>query len=254
MERFAKPLLGGASGGGRDLLFIHGIGVDVGSWLSIAPHLGHRHTVRLLDLPGHGDSDHIDPDREADIEALAATIVTAVDTLPPSILIGNSLGGAISLLLAVRLPQKVQGLFLLSPAGPPLDPESFKQVVGQFEITTYRQARAFLGKLFATFPYNSALLAPLVLAVWSRPGLHRLRLAFTPAGLVTAEDVRALDVPVFLSWGERDGVLPIALRDWLVEHVPRLERADPADEAKEAHSPQIERPRSVAARILRFVG
>ena len=154
----------------------------------------------------------------------------------------------------MRLPQKVQGLFLLSPAGPPLDPEIFKGVVGQFEITTYGQARGFLRKLFATFPYNSVLLAPFVLAVWSRPGLHKLRLAFTHEGLFTAEHVKAFEIPVFLSWGELDGVLPTAVRDWLVEHVPRLERADPSDEAKEAHSPQIERPRSVAARILRFVG
>ena len=59
---------------------------------------------------------------------------------------------------------------------------------------------------------------------------------------------------MYLSWGERDGVLPTAARDWLIQHVPGLQRADPADEAREAHSPQIERPRSVARRILAFVG
>lgn len=246
MERPARP----GKSGTRDLLFIHGIGVDVTNWLSMMPYLGRRHTLRLLDLPSHGASEDAE---EVDIESLSTLIVAAVDTLPPSVVIGNSLGGAIALLLATRLPAKVEGLFLLSPAGPPMDREAFEATVGQFDIKTWREARGFLGKLFATFPYNTGAIAPLVLAVWSRPTLHKLRLAFNHEGLISVEQARAMTIPVFLSWGERDGVLPSAIRDWLVEHVPGLQRADPADEATEAHSPQIERPRSVARRILRFV-
>lgn len=236
--------------GARDLLFIHGIGADVASWLSLVPYLGRRHNLRLIDLPSHGDSDDLG---EVDIEVVSQTIIEAVRTLPASIVVGNSLGGAIALLLAVRMPEKVQGLFLLSPAGVPLDREVFDAVVGQFDIKTYSQARGFLGKLFATFPYNTGMIAPFVLAVWARPSLHRLRLAFSHEGLISPDQARAIQIPVFLSWGERDGVLPSAARDWLVAHMPLLQRADPKDEALEAHSPQIERPRSVARRILSFV-
>ena len=238
-------------GSGRDLLFIHGIGVDVTSWLSIVPDLGRRHTLRLLDLPSHGESEDVEP---VDVESMSAMIVGAVDTLPASIIVGNSLGGAIALLLAVRLPAKVQGLFLLSPAGAPMEPHVFDAVIGQFEIKTYSEAREFLTRLFATFPYNSPVIAPFVLAVWARPSLHRLRLAFRHDGLISPDQARAINIPVFLSWGQRDGVLPSVVRDWLVEHIPGLQRADPDDEAQEAHSPQIERPRSVARRILKFVG
>ncbi len=239
---------------GRDLLFIHGIGADAASWVSLVPYLGRTHTLRFLDLPGHGASDDFPDEGDRLVDSLADTVVAAVEALPSSVVIGNSLGGAISLLLAVRLPSKVQSLFLLSPAGPPLDREVFEGVIGQFDIRTTSQARVFLRKLFATFPYNSVMLAPLILSVWARPGLHRLRLAFSHEGLFSADDVRKFQVPVHLSWGEQDGVLPRQARDWLLEHLPRVERADPADEAKEGHSPQIERPRSVARRILRFVG
>lgn len=249
MERFARPPREGTVLG-RDLLLIHGIGADMGHWAFLAFWLGRSHTIRLLDLPGHGASHDVEP---VDLEVLNHVMVDAIRELPPSVVVGNSLGGAIALNLAVQVPGQVQGLFLISPAGPPMEEEEFRLTIGQFDMKTYAEARAFSRRLFASFPYNLGFIAPFVLATFRRSSLRRLRSAFTREGALTEEQATALTMPVHLTWGVRDGVLPVSLRDWLIAHIPGLQRADPDDEALEAHSPQVERPRSMARRILKFI-
>ena len=231
----------------RDLLFIHGIGADLVNWAPTAFFLGRRDTIRLIDLPGHGASHDVAP---VDLDALNATILDAVTALPPSIVIGNSLGGAVALRLAVRAKDHVQALYLLSPAGPPMGPADFKETIEQFDMPTWAHGRTFVRRLSGRYPVYGPLIVPVVLRIFARPFLHQLRATFTPEGALTAAEAQAIRVPVTLSWGAKDGMLPVTLRDWLVEHIPHVERYDPHDEA---HSPQMEHPLRVARRIRRFI-
>lgn len=229
------------------ILCVHGIGADLTNWGPMVAFLGRRHTLRLLDLPGHGASEDVEP---VTLEALNAALVSAVDALPPGVIVGNSLGGAVALHLTVQRPERVRGLYLISPAGPPMPEPEFRAVVGQFDMTSWAQGTDFYYRLMGRRAWSAPLIVPVILRIFARPFLHRLRASFRAEGALDAAQARGIAVPVTLRWGARDGVLPSSLRDWLLAHVPGIEREDPPDEG---HSPQVDRPHRVAARVRAFL-
>ena len=72
-----------------------------------------------LDLPGFGDSPPR-PDGRYSIGALAQTVIALIETQKrgPVHLIGNSLGGAVSVRVAATRPELIRTLTLISPALP----------------------------------------------------------------------------------------------------------------------------------------
>ncbi|HSD51489.1 MAG TPA: alpha/beta hydrolase, partial [Candidatus Methylomirabilis sp.] len=106
--------VGGSGAGTRPtVLLIRGSGVSVRSWTNQLHGLGHALRVLAIDLPGHGESDAIS---EVRLETYANTVRGVLDALGtgPVFAAGNSLGGAVALLLAARHPDAVTGLVLVS--------------------------------------------------------------------------------------------------------------------------------------------
>jgi pimeloyl-ACP methyl ester carboxylesterase len=103
---------------GPVFLLVHGLGGSFVNWLSIAPSLAERGRVLLVDLPGFGRSPL--EGRETTVEANRALVgrVIAEVAQRPVVLIGNSMGGLISMLHASAHPQDVAGLVLVDPALP----------------------------------------------------------------------------------------------------------------------------------------
>jgi len=102
---------------GRPLLFMHGGGQTRQSW-GKALHQAAQHGYRAcaLDLRGHGESDW-SPDGHYDIDSFAADARAVLRTWDqPAVLIGASLGGLTSLIVAANPPPKVAGLILVDIA------------------------------------------------------------------------------------------------------------------------------------------
>ena len=102
---------------GRPLLFLHGGGQTRQSW-GKALHQAAQHGYRAcaLDLRGHGESDW-SPDGHYDIDSFAADARAVLRTWDqPAVLIGASLGGLTSLIVAANPPPKVAGLILVDIA------------------------------------------------------------------------------------------------------------------------------------------
>lgn len=95
-------------GTGPDVLLLHGAGASSHSWAALIPDLARDHRVIALDLPGHGWTRS--PKGRARLGDVARDIATLClqEGWSPSLIIGHSAGGAVSLELAH------QGL--LSPA------------------------------------------------------------------------------------------------------------------------------------------
>jgi pimeloyl-ACP methyl ester carboxylesterase len=101
-------------------LYVHGLGGSSQNWTDLAGLLAPRLDGLAVDLPGFGYSD---PVRRYSQTALAQHIVRVLEATGrgPVHLIGNSLGGAISVRVAATRPDLVRTLTLVSPAMPFLD-------------------------------------------------------------------------------------------------------------------------------------
>jgi len=95
-------------GNGPPLVLIHGWAMHGGIFAPLGERLAARHTLHLVDLPGHGHSRQ---------HAAAFTLDACVDELlarlPPAPWLGWSLGAMVALRAAARAPQQVPALVLL---------------------------------------------------------------------------------------------------------------------------------------------
>ncbi|WP_043631297.1 alpha/beta fold hydrolase [Nonomuraea candida] len=101
------------------LLLLHGRCADHNDWNGITQHFAARHRVFALDLRGHGASDR---PGEYPLPEMAEDVAALLDHLGlgPAVVIGHSLGGVVSYLLAMSHPDRVGGLVLEDP--PPARP------------------------------------------------------------------------------------------------------------------------------------
>lgn len=111
--------------GARELaVYVHGLGGSSQNWTDLAALLGTRMPGLAMDLPGFGRSEPLDGyDYRLETAAAALTRFLAGLERGPVHLLGNSMGGAISLLVAARAQRLVRTLTLVSPAVPDLRPD-----------------------------------------------------------------------------------------------------------------------------------
>ncbi|AEV81618.1 hydrolase [Actinoplanes sp. SE50] len=107
-------------------VYVHGLGGSSQNFTDLAGLLADRFDGQAVDLPGFGYSD---PSPRYSIPAFAATLIDYLDASGrgPVHLVGNSLGGSISVRVAALRPDLVRTLTLISPAMPFLDPRRTAQ-------------------------------------------------------------------------------------------------------------------------------
>ena len=105
-------------GEGHRVVLTHGLGDNAGTWERVVPALSTRCRVTAWDLRGHGRSeapgDAAAYSRDIAVEDLLAVIG---DESEPVTLVGHSLGGYLSLYVALRHPELVAALVMIA-AGP----------------------------------------------------------------------------------------------------------------------------------------
>ena len=105
-------------GSGNVMLLVHGLGGSHLNWLSVAPQLAAHHRVYALDLPGFGRSPLAG--RRSSIASNLDLLNRAIARLSdgPVVLMGNSMGGLLSIGVAAVHPNLVRMLILVDPAVP----------------------------------------------------------------------------------------------------------------------------------------
>ncbi len=101
------------------LVLVHGLGSGASIWKSLIPELERDFTVYPIDLPGHGDAGLAD-NESYDPQSLAKLIVDFMKRehgVEKMHVAGNSLGGWITLEMAVVAPENVESVTALAPAG-----------------------------------------------------------------------------------------------------------------------------------------
>lgn len=108
-------------GSGRPLVMVHGLGGSIANWDIIGPKLAQRGRATALDLPGFGLSP---PAADWELTTHRDVIIDFIEHVGGDVvLIGNSMGGLLSEMVAAARPDLVHALVLIAPATPPRLPD-----------------------------------------------------------------------------------------------------------------------------------
>src|SRR3954447_20202612 len=134
----------GGNADGPTFVLVHGLGGSHLNWDLLAPLLTAHGRVLALDLPGFGRSEP--GSRRASVRANVAVLRRFLREVAggPVVLVGNSMGGMISLFTAASAPRAVRGIVLLDPALPGGRRAFDGAVAGQFLL----YALPFVGERF----------------------------------------------------------------------------------------------------------
>ena len=237
--------------GAEQALLVHGLGGASINWTDFGGLLSSSLDVEAIDLPGHGRSGP-QPERDYSLRAHARTVIGYLDRSArgPVHLVGNSMGGAVSILVAARRPDLVRTLTLISPAVPdvrlrihPLkhDPRMAALVVpGLGGLAMRRAARVEVARRVATTlemcfadptRYPAHRLAQAVSEATERltkpwadeaflrstRGLARVQLLHSRAMWAA---MRAITAPTLVLWGDKDRLVAPDLAGVVADAIP----------------------------------
>ncbi|MCS6902153.1 MAG: alpha/beta hydrolase [Myxococcales bacterium] len=102
--------------GPRTIVLVHGLGGSLCNWAAAAPRLTHLGQVIALDLAGFGRSPWSPGAAQISSQrALLGRFLKAISPYPV-VLVGNSMGGMLTMLQAAQEPATVAALVLVCPA------------------------------------------------------------------------------------------------------------------------------------------
>lgn len=261
-----KLRLRDSGGDGLAVLMTHGIGESLEFWHRQMEALDPSLRLIAWDMPGHGLSDESTDAMDLDGMARVAWRLLDVLGVRQALLVGNSLGAAMSLRMAAQKPDRVRGLLLANSAA--LGPEVF----GAFRVMTLpllgelmnRPGPTAVAQQIKAIVHRPEAITPEVRAAIGRnvqrPGGVRHFLALL-RGLTTLRGQRAVvwqasrailtatTVPVLFVQGREDVVLPM-------EHSCTAHALTPGSELVVldhcGHTPQLEQTEAFNALLQDF--
>jgi pimeloyl-ACP methyl ester carboxylesterase len=147
------------AGQGPLIVLVHGYTGSKENWLPVMRQLARSHRVIAVDLPGWGESMPVpgaDYGPTAQAERLSAFLQSERE--PAALLVGHSMGGMISGLMATAHPQQVERIVFMSSAGVRFKENEFARRVlkgdNPFAVYEVDSFRGFLHEfVFANAPY-----------------------------------------------------------------------------------------------------
>ena len=255
-------------GQGDPLLCLHGFGASLYTWRNFVGPLSKNYQLVLIDLKGFGKSPkpndtHYSPQDNAD---LIYDFILKHD-LKNLTLVGNSYGGALSLLLSVMLmerdPARLKSLILI-------DAGAYKEYVPSYLkllsipiintaaiyltpskcATTVVLSKAYYDLDKVTSEQVAAYAAPIA-APGGRHALLETGKQLVPANIDDLTDrFKDITVPTLIIWGRQDKIIPLRVGELLHEAIPNstLKVIDQC-----GHIPEEEKPEETIALVLEFL-
>ncbi|MDY7086301.1 MAG: alpha/beta fold hydrolase [Actinomycetota bacterium] len=245
------------------VVMLHGIGRSLEDWEPQRPFLEAGHRVMTLDMPGFGLSDRLPA--PTTLDGLADAVWATLDALKvtaPVHLMGNSLGGAVSMQMLVDDPARVSTLTLVNSAGFGREVTMALRILavpllGRTLLRRIdpRAARRIERSLFFDRAHVTDERVDMAVRIGRQPDFAAVYLEVARAlgGFRGIADgwrnqllprVAATQHPTLIVWGERDLILPAA-------HLEAARAALPYAQTHlfpdTGHMPQLERPEEFAA-------
>lgn len=240
-----------------DVVFIHGWAMNSAVWQPCLQRLPDRVRTVCVDLPGYGDSRDVSAATLGEYVEHVARMVAR-----PSVLVGWSLGGLVSLELARRHPAKVSALFQVATSpkfvqgggwNAAIEGDVFDQFAASLEKDMEKTIRRFLALQVRGTGTSMQTVRELQRAIDARglPGVEALR-----SGLKILSDtdlretLQQLSCPVDWLLGDKDVLVPVALAEAL-EQSPLNPRIHVMQGA--GHAPFISDPDGFAGALVRAI-
>ncbi len=223
------------AGEGDPVVLVHGLSGSTRWWNRNVPDLARHHRVYLVNLPGFGALRRSGP-RFVLAEATSWLLawMEAVG-LGRAHFVGHSMGGYLCLRLAARRPEAVGRLVLVDPAGMP----------------SHRTMLGHLGPLLLSSRYARPAFLPVLVrdALYAGP-LTLLRTTRDLLAEDVRDDLRRVEAPTLLVWGEKDPLIPPSIGDLMRAGIPGsrllvIERA--------GHNPMFDCPEDFNKALLSFL-
>jgi len=248
-------------GQGPPVILIHGLASSIYSWADVIGPLSEKFDVIALDLPGFGASSKPDDLSFDDYEPTLVGLMNALK-LPKAHFVGNSMGGAVSLLMAARQRDRVDHVVILDSAGFNMQPGErpfLARLLANRTAGTLAEhlpvrrllTRLFLRRLIQDETritderideYTAPFLSPGAVA-----SARSLLLSRVDEGFVA--NLGSIQAKTLVLWGRFDPWLPESHADRFVAEIKGARKVV----LETGHMPQEERPAEVSRLIGDFL-
>ena len=225
-------------GSGEPVVFLHGLGASIYTWRKVKDPLAADNKLFLIDLKGFGKSPKPPDDRYSllDQANLVYELILEND-LQNLTLVGNSYGGAVSLLLSIRLcaetPNRLSKLILIDSAGYnkllPWFVKLLRTPIIGWLMVHLAPARMLANTVLKEAYYDDQLITAADIEAYAKPlemenGKYALLTAAQQAIPTDFEGWIAkyptISVPTLILWGEFDTVIPVEIGEMLDAAIP----------------------------------
>jgi pimeloyl-ACP methyl ester carboxylesterase len=245
------------TGGGKPpLILLHGLAANGPCWAALAHAIEGDYDVIMPDARGHGRSSV--PDYGYRYEDLANDVVGLIEALrlPPTILIGHSMGGMVAAVVASRNPELLRCLILADPTF--LSPKVQREIR---DSDVADQHRRYLNMSLDDVMADARIRHPDrsldTVELTARARLQTSMGAFdvlTPPNPDYMQVVSAIEVPSLLVIGGSAGVVSPDVAADLQGLNPRLQVEQIPEAGHGLHYDQPERLAVVVKSFLRSIG
>jgi len=220
-------------GSGYPVLFLQGSGPGASGWLNFRYNVQHfvdnGYQVIIPDLPGFGDSDKPDLDYTLDFFVESMMDFANQLDLEKFALVGNSLGGAVSLGMSLANPERISHLILMGCGGLENVEVYFQQMEGiqamtKIPLGSPEFTPAYLKEVLKLIVFNPEHITDELIEERFRILRTQTPAVFTRMSIPNITDrLKEIQAPVLGFWGAQDRFCPISGAKTLVTECKNAE-------------------------------
>lgn len=224
------------AGIGKPLIFVHCWAGAAENWVFTLKNVSRHFRAIALDLPGYGKSSKFEK-VDYSIDFYSNILLQMMDklNLKKVYLVGNSMGGDISLATTLKASNKIEKLVLIDSAGVTYLPEIVRLCLGGLvkkfgPYLKFYKPPSWMIKTIIRWAFykscrtSSALAQDIVeyiqgnnYRIWTE-AIYKTAYSIITTNL--REDIKKIDIPVLIVWGKHDRVLFFKDALYLHENLP----------------------------------
>ncbi|PKO13585.1 MAG: hypothetical protein CVU39_18220 [Chloroflexi bacterium HGW-Chloroflexi-10] len=235
--------------GDQTLVLIHGYPLSRAIWMPMHPWLKSVQCV-VVDLRGHGES--LTNDYPFTMADLADDVIETLQSLNIGKfwLAGHSMGGYVSCEITQKIPDQINGFFLVASNAAAENRERIQNRYDQIEIIRNKGIEAVLSGNLDKLTADEAIkkqLEPILATTDKRTWMTCLEAMAKRRDFTTWLAEKRF--PIFYLAGKQDQIMPI---DFMTDQVSKIDGAEILY-MESGHMPMMETPFSVASEIVKRI-